>query len=375
MKKTAQQLWNDWSIAERLTFVKETEKATGQSIGHSNSKQRYDKISSILKKQLESATGSPVKVSSVKAEPAKVAAIATESAPKSSISPEVAKAVFGTESSSLDLLISFDDTGSMSSVRRQVRQKVNDLVKELFGSNKKLKVGIIIHNDYCDSPRHLFTLDFTNDIKAIEKFVNQDSPCGGGDAAECYELALKTATEMTWTADKRACIVIGDEVPHNVGYSCYGRDGKKYTNSIDWKVEAAKLGEMGVQVYGVQALGSRSSTFFYEGIAKYTGGVKLDLSQFQHIVQYINAIAYHQQGTLEVYEKSDPSFSTNISLKNMFRKLRGAGEEAGFSERVELLSRFQVMNVETDGHTTIQEFVNAMGCIYRRADHHLCDCP
>jgi hypothetical protein len=83
-------------------------------------------------------------------------------------------------------------------------------------------------------------------------------------------------------------------------------------------------------------------------------------------VQYINAIAYHQQGTLEVYEKSDPSFSTNISLKNMFRKLRGAGEESGFSERVELLSRFQVMNVETDGQTTIQDFVNAMGCTYRK---------
>jgi uncharacterized protein YbbC (DUF1343 family) len=171
----------------------------------------------------------------------------------------------------LDLLISFDDTGSMSSVRKQVRSKVNELVGELFSSIEGLRVGIIIHNDYCDMPRHIFTMDFTTDQRQIQEFVNQDSPCGGGDAPECYELALYEATKMSWEADRRAFIVIGDQVPHQVGYR-YG----SHTNQIDWRIETEKLKNMDVQVYGVQALGVRSSNMFYDTISRLTGGVKLE---------------------------------------------------------------------------------------------------
>jgi hypothetical protein len=261
----------------------------------------------------------------------------------------------------LDLLISFDDTGSMSSVRKQVRSKVNELVGELFSSIEGLRVGIIIHNDYCDMPRHIFTMDFTADQRQIQEFVNQDSPCGGGDAPECYELALHEATKMTWEADRRAFIVIGDQVPHQVGYR-YG----SHTNQIDWRIETEKLKNMDVQVYGVQALGVRSSNMFYDTISRLTGGVKLDLSQFQHIVQYINAVAYHQQGTLDNYQASDPSFNTNFALRNMFNKLRGMTDSAGFAEKVELLSKFQVMNVDTDGETTIRDFVEMNGCTFNK---------
>jgi hypothetical protein len=261
----------------------------------------------------------------------------------------------------LDLLISFDDTGSMSSVRKQVRNKVNDLVGQLFDTIPGLRVGVIIHNDYCDMPRHIFIQDFTTDKAALKRFVDQDSPCGGGDAPECYELALHEATRLSWKADKRAFIVIGDEVPHQVGYR-YG----SHTNNIDWRKEATALREMDVQIYAVQALGRRSSNIFYDTIAKVTGGVKLDLSQFQHITQYINAVAYHQQGTLDDYEASNPEFSTNFALKNMFRKLRGMTESDGFSEKVELLSKFQVMNVDTDGETSIRDFVEINGCTFSR---------
>ena len=93
-----------------------------------------------------------------------------------------------------DLLISFDDTGSMSSVRRQVRENIKSLVKDLKSQVPGLRVGVIIHNDYCDAPRHIFVQDFTTDEKTILDFVAQDSPCGGGDAPECYELALNKAT-------------------------------------------------------------------------------------------------------------------------------------------------------------------------------------
>lgn len=258
----------------------------------------------------------------------------------------------------LDIIFSFDDTGSMSSVRRQVRQKINSLVNNLAANIPGIRIGIIIHNDYCDYPRHIFSMDFTQDVKQIQKFVDQDSPCGGGDSPECYELALHEATKFSWLSEKRALILIGDEVPHNKGYR-YRDQIAKY----DWKEEANALNEMGVHVYGVQALGNRHAVEFYTMISRMTNGVKLDLSQFEHIPTYLNAVAYHQSGQLETYEASDPSFKTNLALKNMFNKLRG-GTGTIDAEKIELLSKFQVMTVAEK--EKIKDFVERMGCTFQR---------
>ena len=50
----------------------------------------------------------------------------------------------------LDLVISFDDTGSMSSVRKMVRSQIETLVNQLFDLVPDLRIGIIIHNYYFD---------------------------------------------------------------------------------------------------------------------------------------------------------------------------------------------------------------------------------
>lgn len=265
--------------------------------------------------------------------------------------------------SALDLCISFDDTGSMSSVRKQVRQRATELVESLSDSIPGIRFAVIIHNDYCDYPRHIFTMDFSTDIKKIVAFIEQSSPCGGGDAPECYELALKEARNFSWKSENKALVMIGDEIPHEVGYTDYHR---RWTGKveIDWRVEATKLGEAGVRIYGVQALGERRSTSFYETISRLTNGIKLDLSQFQHIHTYINAIAYHQSGQLEEFEKSDASFATNFSLKNMFNKLRGGVGDAATESKMALLSRFQVMKIEAVQE--IRDFVESMGCTFRK---------
>jgi len=259
----------------------------------------------------------------------------------------------------MDIVFSFDDTGSMSSIRRIVRQNLKDLTKFLFGKISGLRIGVIIHNDYCDAPNHIYTLDLTGDQKKIEKFIEQDTPGGGGDAPECYELALHEATTFSWKSDKRALVLIGDQVPHKVGYTS-GRLKCEY----DWVAETEKLAKLNVKVYGIQALGNREATNFYTTISRLTNGVKLDLTQFQHIQTYLMAIASHQNGTLEEFESSDATFGTNIALKNMFRKLRGMVEDKGFAERVSILSRFQVMNVSEI--CPIREFVLNNGCTFQK---------
>ena len=469
--RTPEEFWNGMSPAERLTFILEAEKLSGEKIGHSNSKNRYGLVAnktlrSLIEENTKRFNADSIlssKESDVKPsielkksrltpmfESVKVAASSlygTASVSKFTFTLESAIAIFNNElekksgceieeftdasklhddlgldsldvvelvmdlersfdiaipddgavenfastvgrakeyvfglidlkytsgtstdvapevpvaPESLDLCISFDDTGSMYSVRQQVRSKVNELVSQLFKDIKGLRVGIIIHNDYCDMPKHIFTLDFTTDFTKIKNFVNQSSPCGGGDAPECYELALHEASKFDWKSDRRALIMIGDEIPHIVGYR-YGI----HTNNIDWRKETQVLESLNVQVYGVQALGRHGSTHFYESISKMTGGIKLDLSQFQHISTYINAIAYHQSGQLDTYQSSDPSFNTNLALKNMFNKLKG-GTGSISTEKIELLSKFQVMKVDTDGETSIRDFVESKGCTFRK---------
>jgi hypothetical protein len=380
MPSNPKQFWNDMSPAERLDFIIEAESLSGETIGHSNSKATYNTLSTKVVNAINNyLSPKAVKVVKSKATPVKIIsagdmdkmiskaikATVKKSTPKS---VKVAKTIeVETVTSeievpveeSLDLLIVFDDTGSMSSVRKQVRQKIDELTSTLFKDIKKLRMSVFIQNDYCDAPKELMIQDFTENLNTIKTFVNSNSPCGGGDSDECYELSLNRARSLNWQSPNRALVIIADANPHEVGYR-YG--GKTY--DLDWRKECVALKEIGVKIYSVQALGSRHSSAFYEQIARITGGIKLDLSQFAHVETYIKAIAYRQSGQLETYRTSDPSFNTNIALKSMFNRL--AGGSGVSTDKIELLSKFQVMNVDTDGETSIRDFVEMNGCSFQR---------
>ena len=50
----------------------------------------------------------------------------------------------------MQLVISFDDTGSMASCIKQVRSEIKYLCKDLFDIVPNLEIALIAHNDYCD---------------------------------------------------------------------------------------------------------------------------------------------------------------------------------------------------------------------------------
>lgn len=271
----------------------------------------------------------------------------------------------------MELVISFDDTGSMYSVRAQVRQKCAALVKQLFGLDKDIRIGIIIHNDYCDKDT-IQHLDLTNNIDQIISFINKSSSCGGGDSDECYELAISYFhNRFSWKSDKKVAILIGDCEPHKVGYK-FG----KITNYLDWKKELESCTTKGIKVYPVQALGRSSSNYFYDGISTLNNAPKLDLAQFSHIIQFITAIIYNEHDKLDEYENSNAEFKTNNSLKRMFGKLRGliieeskvsSGKVTSTKDEklMELESRFQVLDVGPDPKI-IKDFVEENGATFKK---------
>jgi hypothetical protein len=261
----------------------------------------------------------------------------------------------------LDLVISFDDTGSMSSIRRQVRAQIKELVDKLFKLIPDLRIGIIIHNDYCD-PDLVQKLELTNNKQEIIKFIGRDSSNGGGDSKEAYAYVLNEILHFNWTSNNRLAIVIGDELPHEMGFRSAG-----VIELFDWKEKSKSLGVNNIPIYAIQALGNKNSNHFYEGMAQLSNGIKLDLTQFSHITDYILAIFHKQIDTLDSFQSSKPEYSTNISFKNMFAKLKGTYSDSMLKEyetKVELLGKFQVLEVPLK--TKIKQFVEEFGLHYQK---------
>lgn len=261
----------------------------------------------------------------------------------------------------MQLVISFDDTGSMASCIKQVRSEIKYLCKDLFDIVPNLEIALIAHNDYCDEDI-ISVLDFTSDRKELERFLSKTFRGSGGDSDECYELVLNYFhNELSWKSDEieKYAILIGDALPHKVGYRY-----RNFTNNLDWKKELSTCIGNNIKVLPIQCLNRSYNSSFYDYLAKFGGfGIKLELSQFQHITQYLTAFVYNQVGKLEQYENSNEEFKTNRSLKNMFATLKG-GSVTNSTEETEKLSKFQVLKVTSE--CVIKDFVEVTGASYKK---------
>ncbi|KKS38552.1 MAG: hypothetical protein UV01_C0003G0099 [Parcubacteria group bacterium GW2011_GWA2_42_14] len=267
----------------------------------------------------------------------------------------------------VDVVVSFDTTGSMYPCLTQVRRRVNEMIDRLFREIPSLRVGIIAHGDYCDrySTYVTKTLELTSDRNRLYRFVSDVPATSGGDAPECYELVLHEARSFNWGPDAKTLIVIGDDVPHSPSYP----DNK---DRLDWKNEIELLLKMGVNVYGVQALNRSHATSFYREIAERTGGFHLTLDQFSNVVELVMAICYQQASSenLSQWEKEvERSGHMSRSLDEAFGILSGRRTPSSrFRKSRDLeavpTGRFQIMRVDTD--QSIRDFVEDNGLTFKK---------
>lgn len=264
----------------------------------------------------------------------------------------------------IDLVISFDTTGSMFPCLAEVRRKVDETAKRLFREIPNLRIGIVAHGDYCDTDIYVTKhLQLTNDANAVSYFVKNVEPTYGGDAPECYELVLhEVANQMDWTpGSKRVLAMIGDEVPHAPAHN---------PKRLDWRVELGRLTELGVLVHGVQAMNRHSATSFYQEMASRSGGAHLSLAQFNEATEMLLAMAYHQQGpaAFQKYEEEVVSQKRMTrSLSGIFDKLSrrdaSTGRYRSIDARAVDAGRFQLIDVDAD--QPIKDVVSANGLIFK----------
>ncbi|MFO0846445.1 MAG: WGR domain-containing protein [Gemmataceae bacterium] len=264
---------------------------------------------------------------------------------------------------SVEVVFSFDTTGSMYPCLTQVRRNVKNTVTRLYEEIPGIRIGIIAHGDYCDRNSTYVTrhLPLTDDVDAICKFVEKVGPTGGGDSPECYELVLHEARSQPWSGGAtKALVLIGDDVPHPPAQN----PGK-----LDWRKEAEALTRDGVTVYAVQALNRSHAKRFYEELARIGGGYHVPLDQFSFVTDMVMAVCYRQSGEeqLQRYEEEVKTQGRmNRGLNRIFSTMLGRSLTTEVSEadlHAVPPGRFQVL--EVDGDTPLKQFVQANGLTFK----------
>lgn len=267
----------------------------------------------------------------------------------------------------IDIVFSFDTTGSMYPCLANVRSVISETVAELMKDIANIKIGIIAHGDYCDEEYSyvIKMLDLSTDKNEIVKFVKSVEKTGGGDTPECYELVLAESRRLSWGAGrKKILVLIGDDVPHDKNY-------RLNTRKLDWRNEIALLREAGVNVYGVQALNRSHATSFYKEIAAGSGGLHLNLNQFRQVVDLIKAICYKQVSEERLVKFQDHVQSVgnmNRDMAQIFGVLTGKAVKTNFKSTTGLTpvppGRFQIFSVKKD--SDIKSFAEKMGATFEK---------
>jgi hypothetical protein len=266
-------------------------------------------------------------------------------------------------SNNIEVVFSFDTTGSMYPCLTQVRRKIEQTVTRLLDEIPGIRIGIIAHGDYCDAGSTYVTqhFDLSGDIDAICKFVTDVQPTGGGDAPECYELVLHEAQSFSWTSDSsKTLVLIGDDIPHAPAQT---------PQKLNWRKEADKLAELGITVYGVQALNRSHATPFYQELAERGSGFHLNLDQFAYITDLFLAVCYQQSSDeqLQAYEQEIVDRGRmNRGLNQMFNTLmkrEGTVTYAVADLRSVTPGRFQTLEVDRD--ISIKAFVLENGLTFK----------
>ncbi|MEG3438597.1 vWA domain-containing protein [Pannus brasiliensis CCIBt3594] len=263
----------------------------------------------------------------------------------------------------VEVVFSFDTTGSMYPCLTQVRRNLKTTITRLLDEIPGIRIGIIAHGDYCDAGSTYVTkhLDLSGDVDRICDFVANVAPTNGGDAPECYELVLHEARSLSWSPDSlKTLVIIGDDLPHAPAQT---------PQKLNWRSELDHLIALGISVYGIQALNRSHATLFYKELAEKSGGFHLNLDQFSYITDFFLSVCYQQSSldqlqayATEVAEKG----RMNRGLQQMFSTLLKEEISIDYGEadlRAVPAGRFQVLDVDVD--ISIKAFVLENGLTFK----------
>jgi len=212
----------------------------------------------------------------------------------------------------IQIVFSFDTTGSMYSCLDNIRAYLKEIIATLLNEIPSLSIGIVAHGDYGDLNRTyvLEHFDFSRDVGALCKFVGGVTATNGFDCDECYELVLHNVQrDFSWSPNcqYRSVVLIGDSNPHPLN--------SNNPHNIDWEAEADGCAELGIKIYGVHALNQLNSLPFYKTIAEKTKGLCIELDNLDEFQGIMTGIC-HRELNLSLRDakaKQDAAVATGAS--------------------------------------------------------------
>ena len=116
--------------------------------------------------------------------------------------------------SEVDITVVLDVTGSMRPYFDAIRTGLIPMLQEIVAGFDSYRIGLVFYKDYFDDFLNK-VFPFTADFAEIQRNVNDVGVGGGGDIPEAvYEALYAGATRLSWAAERRIMILIGDAPPH-----------------------------------------------------------------------------------------------------------------------------------------------------------------
>jgi hypothetical protein len=115
----------------------------------------------------------------------------------------------------VDIAVCLDITGSMKPYFDAIRLRLIPMLKEMSADFASFRIGMVFYKDYYDEFINR-VYPFTRDFDALQRSIGSVRVGGGGDIPEAvFEALYAGVTKLSWEAEKRIMLLIGDAPPHS----------------------------------------------------------------------------------------------------------------------------------------------------------------
>jgi DNA-directed RNA polymerase subunit RPC12/RpoP len=112
----------------------------------------------------------------------------------------------------LDIIITFDSTGSMQGEIDQVKSRISRIGSVLFSLIEKSRIGICTYRDHGDA-YVVDGLPMTDNLAEVVLFLEKITASGGGDEPEAVEEGIRWATSQPFRRSARKVILLFGDAP------------------------------------------------------------------------------------------------------------------------------------------------------------------
>jgi von Willebrand factor type A domain len=121
----------------------------------------------------------------------------------------------------LDLVFTFDVTGSMGQYIKEGKNTIQSIVSRIVQQeNCDVRFGLVAYRDAPPQDTTFVTKEFTftKDLSIMQEYLNGLGAVGGGDGPEAVGTALYATEQLPWRTDAaKVVIFITDAPPHGLG--------------------------------------------------------------------------------------------------------------------------------------------------------------